>query len=79
MQGLLEFRSPSLDSEVFSTVPPNLLIASTALSGVTFSTMRNSAEVPGCSMPRTWSWNCLSMPDLVIFPMSAPIPAPTAA
>ena len=47
--------SPSLDSEVFSTVPPYLLIASTALSGVTFSTMRNSAEVPGVSMPRTWS------------------------
>ena len=45
--------SPSLDREVFSTVPPNLLIASTALSGVTFSTMRNSAEVPGFSMSRT--------------------------
>ena len=45
--------SPSLDSEVFSTVPPNLLIASTALSGVTFSTIKNSADVPGWSMPRT--------------------------
>src|SRR5215467_12853726 len=71
-------RSPSLDSEVFSTVPPYLLIASMALSGVTFSTIRNSAEVPGCSMPRTWSWNSRSMPDLVTLPMRAPRPAPTA-
>src|SRR6266567_1023121 len=54
--------SPSLDSEVFSTVPPYLAIASVALSGVTFSTIRNSAEVPGCSMPRTWSWNSRSIP-----------------
>ena len=30
-----------------STVPPDLLIASTALSGVTFSTIKNKAEVPG--------------------------------
>jgi hypothetical protein len=45
--------SPCLDSEVFSTVPPNLLIASTALSGVTFSTIKNSADVPGWSIPRT--------------------------
>jgi len=45
--------SPSLDSEVFSTVPPNLLIASTALSGVTFSTIKNNADVPGLSIPRT--------------------------
>ena len=37
----------SLDSEVFRTVPPYLLIASTALSGVTFSSLKNSAEVPG--------------------------------
>jgi hypothetical protein len=29
-------------------------------------------------MSRTCSWNCLSMPLLVIFPMSAPIPAPSA-
>src|SRR6516225_8825369 len=70
--------SPSLDSEVLITVPPYLLIASTALSGVTLSTMRKSAEVPGSSMPRTWSWNSLFTPDLVIFPISAPIPAPTA-
>src|SRR6516164_1928114 len=46
--------SPSLDSEVLITVPPNLLIASTALSGVTFSTIRNRQEVPGWSRPRTW-------------------------
>ena len=45
--------SPCLDSEVLSTVPPNLLIASTALSGVTFYTIKNNAEVPGLSMPRT--------------------------
>ena len=38
----------------------------------------NSAEVPGWSMSRTWSWNCLSTALLVTFPISAPIPAPTA-
>ncbi len=59
-------------------MPPYLLIASTALSGVTFSTIKNSAEVPGCNMSRTWSWNCLSMPVLVTLPISAPIPAPMA-
>ena len=57
-------------------MPPYLLSASVALSGVTFSSMRNSAEVPGCTKPRTWSWNSLSMPDLVILPISAPSPAP---
>ncbi len=45
--------SSSLDREVFRTVPPYLLIASTALSGVTFSSIRNSAEVPGLTMSRT--------------------------
>src|SRR5215510_4200709 len=63
---------------IYPTVPPNLLIASMALSGVTFSTIKNSAEVPGCSMPRTWSWNSRSIPVLVILPMMAPRPAPTA-
>ena len=29
---------------------------------------------PACSMPRTWSWNSRSMPDLVIFPIRAPMP-----
>src|SRR6266567_4682791 len=70
--------SPSLDREVFSTVPPYLLIASMALSGVTFSTIRNRADVPGLSKSRTWSWKALSIPDLVTFPMSAPRPAPIA-
>jgi hypothetical protein len=54
VQGVLEFLLILLGQrEVLSTVPPYLLIASTALSGVTFSSMRNSAEVPGLSMPRT--------------------------
>src|SRR5262252_4089911 len=70
--------SSSLDSEVFRTVPPYLLIASTALSGVTFSSTRNSAEVPGWTMSRTCSWNCLSMLVLASLPMRAPIPAPMA-
>jgi hypothetical protein len=43
--------SASFDREVLSTVPPNLLIASTALSGTTFSSIRNSAEVPGLTGP----------------------------
>src|SRR4029077_14176565 len=46
VQGVLEFGLVLLDREVFSTVPPYLLIASTALSGVTFSSIKNSAEVP---------------------------------
>ena len=51
----------SLDSELLSTVPPYPCdSASTALSGVTFLTTMNSAEVPGWSISRTWSWNCLS-------------------
>src|SRR5215469_11578369 len=70
--------SSSLDREVFKTVPPYLLSASTALSGVAFSSIKNSAEVPGWTMPRTWSWNCWSMLVLVTFPISAPSPAPTA-
>ena len=45
--------SSCLDSEVFSTVPPYWLIASTALSGVTFSSIRNSAELPGLIMSLT--------------------------
>jgi hypothetical protein len=48
------------------------------LSGVTFSTTRKRAEVPGFSMSRTWFWNCLSIPDFSSFPKSAPKPAPTA-
>ena len=52
--------------------------ASTALSGVTLSTTRKSAEVPGCSMSRTRSSNSLLIPLLVIFPIRAPMPAPTA-
>src|SRR5262249_15437531 len=71
--------SSSLDREVFRTVPPYLLIASTALSVVTFSSIRNRHEVPGCSRPRTCSWNCLSMEALAKWPMSAPIPAPIAS
>jgi hypothetical protein len=71
-------RGVSLDSELFSTVPPYFDSASTALSGVTFSTTMNSADVPGWSMSRTWSWNCLSTVFLVTLPISAPIPAPTA-
>ena len=42
-------------------VPLNLLIASTALSGVAFSTIRNSAEAPGWTIPWTCSMNALSM------------------
>src|SRR5215217_7403939 len=68
----------SFDSELLRTVPPYLDIASTALSGVTFSMTMNRAEVPGLSMSRTWSWNCLSTALLVTLPISAPIPAPTA-
>ncbi len=67
-----------MDSEVFKTVPPYLLIASTALSVVIFSSMRNNADVPGSTMPRTWSWNCWSMLVLANRPISAPSPAPTA-
>jgi alpha-1,2-mannosyltransferase len=70
--------SASLDSEVRSTVPPYLLSASAALSGVTFSTIRNSAEVPGCTKPRTWSSNSRSMPVLRTWLMRTPSPAPTA-
>ena len=43
----------SSESDVLMTVPPNLLSAATALSGVTFSTTMNRAEVPGFSMSRT--------------------------
>ena len=59
-------------------MPRYLLIASTALSGVTFSSIKNSAEVPGWSMSRTCSWNCLSMLVLASLPIRAPIPAPMA-
>ena len=45
--------SACLESEDFSTVPPYSLSASTALSGVTFSTTTNRADVPGWSMSRT--------------------------
>src|SRR5204862_7998657 len=45
--------SASFESDDFSTVPPYWLRASTALSGVTFSTTTNRAEVPGLSMSRT--------------------------
>src|SRR5215831_8655806 len=70
--------SSCLDREVFRTVPPYLLIASTALSGVTFSSIRNRAELPGWIMSRTWSWNWRSMLVLASLPMRAPIPAPMA-
>src|SRR4051812_4549613 len=70
--------SASLESDDLSTVPPYLAMASTALSGVTLSTTRKRAEVPGWSISRTWSWNCLSIAPLVILPMRAPRPAPTA-
>ena len=59
-------------------MPPYLLSRSTALSGVTFSTTRNSAEVPGWSIARTWSWKAWSIPLFAILPMRAPRPAPTA-
>src|SRR5262249_31069262 len=68
--------SSSLDREVFRTVPPYLLMASTALSGVAFSSIKNSAEVPGWTMPRTWSWNCWSMLVLATFPITPPTPPP---
>src|SRR5215831_9149404 len=48
--------SSCLDSEVFRTAPPYLLIAPTALSGVACPTLRHTAEVPGFSISRTWSW-----------------------
>jgi len=51
MQGFLKLLLVRLDSEVFSTVPPYWLIASSALSGVTFSSIRNSAEFPGRRRP----------------------------
>src|SRR5579885_88052 len=70
--------SVCFDSDDLSTVPPNLLSAATALSGVTFSTTRNSAEVPGFSISRTCSWNSRSMPDFSSLPISAPNPAPSA-
>ena len=47
--------SPSWLKEDLSTVPPYWLSASTTLSGVTLSTMRNSADVPGFSRSRAWS------------------------
>jgi len=65
-------------SDVLRTVPPYLLRASTALSGVTFSTIMKSAEVPGLTSSRTCSWNCSSMAFLPMCPKSAPRPAPTA-
>ena len=52
-----------------STSPP-------ALSGVTFSTTMNSADVPGWSMSRTWSWNCLSTALLVTLPHQRAHPRP---
>jgi hypothetical protein len=42
------------DSEVVSTEPPYLVIASTAVSGVTFAKIRNGAEAPGLST--SWWW-----------------------
>jgi hypothetical protein len=45
---------------------------------VTFSSIKNNADVPGCTMSRTWSWNCRSMLVLANLPISAPSPAPTA-
>ena len=58
-------------------MPPNLLIASTALSGITFSSIRNSAEVPGLTRSRTWSWKAMSTP-VDELAQRAPSPAPTA-
>jgi hypothetical protein len=69
--------SASFDREVLSTVPPNLLIASTALCGITFSSIRNSAEVPGLTRSCTWSWKAMSTPVLMSLPTGRPA-APTA-
>src|SRR6266516_3340780 len=70
--------SASLDSEDLSTVPPYGRRASTALSGVARSTTRKRADVPGWSISRTCSWNCLLTPLLATLPISTPRPAPTA-
>ena len=53
VQGFLQFLPGVLDSEVLSTVPPNLLIASTPVSRVIFSNISNSAQVPGLTRSRT--------------------------
>ena len=65
-------------SEVWSTSPPYADIASTARSGVTFSTTMTSAEVPGWTMSRTRSRKLWSMPALSIPPKRAPIAPPSA-
>ena len=43
------------------------------MSGVTFSRIRNSAEVPGLTMSCTWFWNCLSMLVLATLPLWRPV------
>jgi hypothetical protein len=78
VQRFLELLLRLVESELLRTVPPYFDSASTALSGVTFSTTMNRADVPGLSISRTWPSNSLLTAFLVTFPISAPMPAPTA-